>query len=115
MNNQQRKSDSLLARALGLIILAAFCNTAAANDPSVKADTATPPNIECLLNWAQTFYPNLFSPLVSGVQFSLPYTYRYYPDTNAYVGVSSADNHVYYQGPEDISPKDIGELSAFFK
>lgn len=115
MNNQQRKSDSLLARALGLIILTAFCNTAAAIDSSVKADNATTPNIECLLNWAQTFHPNLFSPAVQGVQFSSPYTYRYYPNTNAYVGVSSADNHVYYLGPDDASPTDMGDLSAFLK
>ncbi len=116
MNNLQRRSGSLLARALGLIILAAFYNTAAvANDSSVKAEPATLPNIECVLNWAQTFYPNLFSPLVAGVQLSSPYTFRYYPDTNAYVGVSSADNHVYYRGPDDITPKDIGDLSVFLK
>ncbi|MCP5245418.1 MAG: alpha/beta hydrolase [Burkholderiales bacterium] len=115
MNNQQRKSDSLLVRALGWIILMAFCNTAAAIESSVKADNATTPNIECLLNWAQTFYPNLFSPAVQGVQFSSPYTYRYYPITNSYVGVSSTDNHVYYLGPDDVLPKDMGDFSDFMK
>jgi len=115
MNNQQRRSGSLLARGLGLIILVAFFNTAAANDSSVKAEPATLPNIECVLNWAQTFYPNLFSPWVTGVQLSSPYTFRYYPDTNAYVGISSADNHVYYRGPDDITPQDIGDLSVFLK
>lgn len=115
MDNQQRKSNSLLAHALGLIILAAICNTASANESAVKADIATPPNIVCMMNWAQTFYPNLFSPLVSGVQLSSPYTYRYYSDTNAYIGVSSVDNHVYYLGPDDVSPQDMGELSALLK
>ncbi len=115
MNNQQRKSNPLLVRVLGLVILMAFCNTAAAIDSSVKANTTTMPNIECLLNWAQTFYPSLFSPALQEVQFSGPYTYRYYPNTNSYVGVSSADNHVYYQGPTDVSPRDIGDLSAFLK
>ncbi len=114
MNNQQCRSDSLLVHALGAVFLMMICNTAAA-DSSVKEDTATPSNVECLLNWAQTFYPNLFSPSVSGVQLSAPYTYRYYPDTNAYVGVSSADDHVYYQGPNDASPKDIGDLSALLE
>ncbi len=115
MDNQQRKSNSLLTHALGVIIVAAICNTASANDSTVKADTATPPDIMCMMNWAQTFYPNLFSPPVSGVQFSSPYTYRYYPGTNAYVGVSSADNHVYYRGPDDASPRDMGDLSALLK
>jgi hypothetical protein len=75
-------------------------------------DTAPPPNIECLLDWAQTFYPSLFSPLVSGLQFFSPYTYRYYKDTNAYVGVSSTNNHVYYQGPDGVL-QDVGDLSAW--
>lgn len=115
MNNQQRRSNSLLTQALGLIIFVAFCNTATANESAVKTDTATSPDIVCMLNWAQAFYPNLFSPSVSGVQFSSPYTYRYYPDTNAYVGVSSADNHVYYLGPNDASLQDLGDLSPLLK
>ena len=115
MDNQQRKSNSSLTHALGLIILLTFCNTSAANESVVKADTATSPDIACIMNWAQTFYPNLFSPLVSGFQYSSPYTYRYYPDTNAYVGVSSADNHVYYLGPNNVSPQDMGDLSVLLK
>lgn len=115
MNYQQRKTDSLLARALGLIILIAACNPAAATGSSVKGDTATPPNIECFLNWAQTFYPNLFSPSVPDLQFSSPYTYRYYSNTDTYLSVSSADDHVYYQGPDDVSPQDVGDLSAWLK
>jgi pimeloyl-ACP methyl ester carboxylesterase len=96
-----------------LIILVVFCNAAAAINSFVKADTAPEPNIECLFNWAQTFYPNLFSPPVSDTQFFSPYTYRYYPITNAYVGVSSVDNNVYYQGPNDASPQSVGALSAW--
>ena len=115
MDNQQRKSNSLLTHALGVIIAAAIYNTASANDSTVKADTATPTDIMCMMNWAQTFYPNLFSPPVSDVQFSSPYTYRYYSDTNAYVGVSSAYNHGYYLGPEDASPQDMGALSTLLQ
>ncbi|TAK62904.1 hypothetical protein [Methylobacter sp.] len=114
MNNQQRKSYPLLARTLGLLILVVICNTAAAiNSPVQTANTAPSlKNIECSFNWAQTFYPNLFSPPVSGVQFFSPYTYRYYPSTNAYLGVSSADDHVYYLGPEGAW-QDLGDLSAW--
>ena len=115
MNDQQCTSSSFLAHVLGAVILMVFCNTAVAIDSSVKANTTTMPNIECLFNWAQTFHSDLFSPAVQEVQFSDPYTYRYYPTTNSYVGVSSADNHVYYQGPTDLSPRDLGDLSIFLQ
>jgi triacylglycerol lipase len=115
MNIQQRKSGSALLRALALIIFAVFCKTAAAIGFPAAADTATSSNTECLLNWAQTFHPKLFSPTVSGVQSFPPYTYRYYPDTNSYLAVSSADNHVYYLGPTDTSLRDVGDLSVWLK
>jgi triacylglycerol lipase len=114
INNQQHKDNSLLTKTLGVLMFVAFFNMAVAiNSPVKAADTLPPANIDCLFNWAQTFHPDLFSPAVSGVQFSSPYTYRYYPATNSYVGVSSADNHVYYLGPYDVSPQDVGELSAW--
>lgn len=114
MDYQHHKDKSLLARTLGVIILVLIFNMAAAiNSPVKAADTAPPPNIDCLFNWAQTFHHDLFSPLGSGSQYSSPYTYRYYPFTNSYVGVSSADNHVYYLGPNDVSPQDVGELSVW--
>jgi triacylglycerol lipase len=114
MNNQQLKDYPLLARTLRLMIFVVFCNIAAAiNSPVKAADTAPSLNtIDCLFNWAQSFNPGLFSPLVSGLQFSSPYTYRYYPYTNSYVGVSSADNHVYYLGPDGVL-HDMGPLSAW--
>jgi triacylglycerol lipase len=115
MNIQQRKSGSALLRALALIIFAVFCKTAAAIGFPAAADTATPSNTECLLNWAQTFHPKLFSPAVSDVQSFPPYTYRYYADTNSYLAVSSADNYVYYLGPNDTMLRNIGDLSVWLK
>ncbi len=114
MNNQQRKSYSSLARILGSIILVAVCNIATIINSPAQAANAIPSlnNIECLFNWAQTFYPNLFSPPVSGVQSSSPYIYRYYPGTNAYLGVSSTDNHVHYLKP-DGTLQDVGDISTW--
>jgi len=101
MNNQQRKGCPLLTRALGLIILVVIFNTATLISSPVQAADTGPSlhNINCVFNWAQTFKPELFSPPVSGFRFFLPYTYRYYPGTDAYLVASSADNHVYYLGP----------------
>lgn len=56
--------------------------------------------VNCLLNWAEKTYPSLLSPAGSASQMSAPYLYRYYPDTRAYLGFSSVDNHLYYQGPD---------------
>ncbi len=67
---------------------------------------------DCLLNWAETNYVSLFSPAGAATQTLPPYTYRYYKNTNAYVGVSSANNDVYYLGP-DGNLLDVGALSGW--
>ncbi|MEO7107648.1 MAG: S8 family peptidase [Rhodoferax sp.] len=50
---------------------------------------------DCLFNWAQKNYSELFSSPADS-QFFGPYYYRYYPATNNYLGVSSEDNKVYF-------------------
>jgi hypothetical protein len=71
-------------------------------------------SIECLLNWAEAAYSNLLSPAGAITQFQSPYTYRYYRNTNSYVGVSSINNHVYYLGPGGVEPgEDVGDLSGW--
>ena len=72
------------------------------------------PAINCLLNWAENSYPNLFSPQGKTTLELSPYTYRYYETTNAYVGVSSFDDHVYYLGPDGML-LDVGNLSDWLK
>lgn len=72
------------------------------------------PGVNCLFDWAEDFYPNLFSPRGAVTLDSSPYTYRYYKNTNAYVGVSSLDDHVYYLGPDGIL-MDAGDISSWLK
>ncbi|MDD5321201.1 MAG: PQQ-binding-like beta-propeller repeat protein [Methylococcales bacterium] len=55
---------------------------------------------DCLFNWAEKNYPTLFAPSGAPTQVWPPYNYRYYSATNAYLGISSVDNHVYYMGPD---------------
>ena len=69
---------------------------------------------ECLLDWAEHNYSNLFSPVGAKSQFQSPYTYRYYSQTNSYVGVSASNNHVYYLGPERVLV-DVGDLYGWLK
>jgi hypothetical protein len=54
---------------------------------------------DCVFNWAESVYPNLFAPPAAASQTLAPYYYRYYAGTNAYLGISSADNDLYYLGP----------------
>ena len=77
-------------------------------DPAVNG---VPP-AACLFDWAETAYPGLFAPATSSAQVSAPYTYRYYAKTNAYLGVSSADGHVYYLAPTGVL-QDVGALSSW--
>lgn len=72
----------------------------------------TIPPISCLLNWAETAYPKLFSPAGVNSQVLVPYTYRYYKNTNSYVGVSSVDNHVYYLASNGVL-QDEGTLASW--
>ncbi len=67
--------------------------------------TPTSPEDECLFNWAEGNYPALFEPPGPTTAVLGVYTYRHYSATNAYLGVSSVDNNVYYQG------QDVGSLS----
>ncbi len=96
-----------------------FFKLAQATLAGVPASTANPVKLnpttqeQCLLNWAESAkYASLFLPAGAATQISPPYTYRYYSKTNAYVGVSSDNNHVYYQGP-DGAMKDVGDLATW--
>ena len=67
----------------------------------------------CLLDWAETAYPTLFAPGGGATtQTSPPFTYRFYPGTNSYVGFSSTDNHVYYKGPNGVLQEE-GDLTTW--
>ena len=67
---------------------------------------------ECLFNWAERQYPNLLAPSGSITATSGVYAYRHYSASNAYLGISSTDLHVYFQGSDGIL-QDIGPLSEW--
>ena len=69
---------------------------------------------ECLFNWAEGNYPSQFAPAGAISNTVAPYYYRYYPQTDAYLATSTADNHVYYLGPSsNNSIIDVGALSLW--
>lgn len=67
------------------------------------------PATDCLLNWAEAHYPQLFAPAGGTSQVYLGYYYRYYAGTRNYVGISAADGHVYFIGA-DGALQDVGAL-----
>ncbi|MDD2761768.1 MAG: hypothetical protein PHH11_15945, partial [Methylomonas sp.] len=71
-----------------------------------------PSRSDCFFNWAEIEYASLFSPAGGGTQSQSPYVFRYYSATNSYLGISSADSHVYYLGPDSLL-LDAGELVAW--
>ncbi|MGZ5076177.1 MAG: PQQ-dependent sugar dehydrogenase [Methylobacter sp.] len=79
---------------------------------------STAPNFssrsDCLFNWAEITYRDLFTPAGPVSNTLAPYYYRYYAQTNAYLATSSADNHVYYLGPlSNNLILDLGALSPW--
>lgn len=74
----------------------------------LKSSVDLTPIVNCLLNWAERNYTNYFSPAGAVTQVYAPYTYRYYPKNNTYLGVSANDQHLYYLPPsgnlEDVGP-----------
>lgn len=71
---------------------------------------------DCLFDWAEKTYASLFSPVQSAEnsQSFSPYYYRFYADKNAYLGISAADNHIYYL-PESGAMLDVGHAYDFLE
>jgi len=72
------------------------------------SDTITP--LECLFSWFEGAYYINFSPGGATTTTDGIYSYRYYPATNAYLGLSSSDNHLYYLG--SMSGNRLANLGA---
>ncbi len=69
---------------------------------------------DCLFNWAERTFPNFFSPAGMASSTLEPFYYRHYSQSQAYLGTSIADSHVYYVGPlSGHSVLDIGALSGW--
>ncbi|QTN29968.1 SMP-30/gluconolactonase/LRE family protein [Rhodoferax sp. AJA081-3] len=69
---------------------------------------------DCLFNWAERTYPQYFpAPSAATASFP-PYYYRYYPGTANYLATSSAQGHVWVQGPVSGNTlMDVGAASSF--
>ncbi len=86
------------------VVVSALCGNDSAGIPlgavaKVTLQAApTSSGQDCLFAWAEKNYPELFQPSGAASKTSGSYYYRYYSITNANLGVSSTDNHLYYLG-----------------
>ncbi|UJP05135.1 MAG: amidohydrolase family protein [Nitrosomonas sp.] len=53
-------------------------------------------NIECFFAWAEGKYPEVLAPAGAPTAVFEVYSYRYYPETKTYLGVSSVDHQIYF-------------------
>ncbi len=66
---------------------------------------------ECFFSWAEHNHSNYFVPKDSATMVWSEYTYRYYQNTNSYLGIKSTNNHIFYLSGSDGVLQDIGSLS----
>jgi len=82
---------------------------------SVKVTTVEK-SVGCLFDWVEKKYTYLFKPTSDTRLLHVwkAYTYRHYPSTGTYLGVSSVNSHVYFKGP-DGKLQDKGKLSRWLQ
>lgn len=72
--------------------------------------------VDCLFDWAEKSYPAYLAPARAPTLAWLPYVFRAYPGSGAYLGVSAADRHLYYLGPASGGLLlDLGQAAAWSK
>lgn len=73
-------------------------DTAGSTPIDVKVSALGTPASDCLLNAQENAHPDLLPATGAPSQSVTTYYYRGYSRTNSYLGISSADNHLYYVG-----------------
>lgn len=64
--------------------------------PAPVSDVLSAAEADCLFDWGEDHYPTALAPRRPGSSTSAPYYYRRYTGSNTYLGVSSADNRLYF-------------------
>lgn len=69
---------------------------------------------DCIFNWAERTYPELFAPVGAASISNSPYYYRYYSGTSNYLATSSTDSHIWVLGPSfGYNLFDVGPITSF--
>lgn len=124
LGNVRSYNDSGLTPSTSYAYTVQACDAAAncsAQSSSISGTTqqagTTNVNVlsNCLFNWGETNYASLFAPRGAQSQNFGPYYFRYYSQTNAYLGVSSDNSHLFYLGPLSSNALlDLGVVSTWY-
>ena len=73
------------------------------------------PKTECLFNWAESAFPQLFPRQAEGgLSFVSPFYFRYYPSTGTHLGASTLDEYAWLMGPStDHQPVPVAPLADY--
>ena len=93
-------------KLVSVFFLMTLCST------SARA-ALTNEEMDCLFNWAERSYAQLFSPAAAPSQTLAPYYFRYYAGTRTYLGVNKSNQHVVYLAPSMGAPADLGDAAPF--
>ncbi|MGR9052640.1 MAG: multiheme c-type cytochrome [Gammaproteobacteria bacterium] len=76
---------------------------------------STESDADLVFNWAETNYPQYFAPANQASTTYDTWYYRYYPDTDNYLGVNTADLDIYVLGASfNGELVDVGKLQDFY-
>jgi hypothetical protein len=83
---------------------------------SPKYNALVADTLSCVLDWAQTSFPALFSPPTTGVQMIEPYLFRAYPGTGQFLGLSTANGQIVTVGNlTGPAPLELGVPAPFLR
>jgi hypothetical protein len=91
------------------------CSVGSAGVTANCSTAAQSTHADCLFNWAESHYPNLFSTAAPRSWTLGGYYLRYYWQTNAYLGTSTSNQHLYYLGPASSEKLlDLGLITTWY-
>ncbi len=71
-------------------------------------------SVDCVFDWAEHEYPQLFASSSKKSIPTFPYYYRYYADSGNYLAVSAIDNHAWLYGPQSNNELlDLGSIAVY--
>lgn len=79
--------------------------------PQSSQAAVTNEEMDCLFNWAERSYAQLFSPAQAPSNETGPYYYRFYSGTNAYLGVDKNSQHAVFLAGGAM--QDLGDVAPF--
>lgn len=103
VGNRVLTEHSITFKAAGTFAISCTTfNEVGMNSPSISRSIdvyGANPGADCFFDWAERNYADFFPSPGSVSKRSAEYFYRYYANTDSYLGISGKDSHVYYLNP----------------